>query len=270
MKYFQILFISILFFSNLEAQDTIVGVDGKRYFCKVISEDSVNVYFSIQKNTTDVNSYINKNQIDRIIYKKPLKYEDSTHKNLFKLNYVLSNPPSSLCFNYERVINNHTSIQVYVGLPRSNTVYGEEAFEDYQKALADAGINQYSYGGDWQFEHSLKLSTSIAVEFRHYFDEILVSPKGLYYGGGLSYYNQKDKISFTSISNGNETVVDNNINLKMLYLSLGFQFVPVNYLTIDFHANPGYSFGSGTDVYNGHSSKGGLKCTFYFGVGINY
>lgn len=224
MKTIKFLLITILFFGNLKAQDTV-----------------------------------------------KIKYDARIHKNLFKIYYVLSSPPSSLNFNYERVVEAQTSLLFFIGFPRSNTVYGEEAFLDYKKFLSDAGVSNYSYSSDWYFKHSLNISTSLAIEIRHYFNEILINPKGFYWGGGLKYYNQKDKVSFTSNSNSkDEIVVNNNVNFKIIYFSLGFQYLPVKYLTIDIHANPGYKLGNGTDFSGGGASQGGVTCSFYFGIGINY
>ena len=115
------------------------------------------------------------------------------------------------------------------------------------------------------------VSLTLSLEYRYYLEKILINPKGFYVGGGLKYYNQKDIISYTSGSNSQDVVmVDNNFNYKIVHFILGVQYLPVQYLTIDVHANPGYKIGNGTDVSGGNAGKGGLTCSFYFGIGINF
>lgn len=271
MRSIKLILITIFFFGSIKAQDTIITMAGKRFVGKITSVDSVKVYFITKINQNEISTSIDKKDLDKLIYGKVIKYDETKHKNLFKFYYVLSKPSSSLNICYERAVGDQSSVLFYLGLPRSNTVYGEEAFEDYKKFLSDAGISGYSYSSDWYFKHDLNMSVTLSMEYRYYIKEILINPKGLYFGGGLKYYNQKDKVSFTSITNKNdEIVVNNDMDFKILYFTLGVQYLPIHYLTFDIHANPGYKFGSGTDVSGGGASQGGLTCSFYFGIGINY
>jgi hypothetical protein len=177
-----------------------------------------------------------------------------------------------MIINYERVIDNSTSFLVYFGFPSSNIIYGEQAKSDYRSFSTDEVINYYIIDGNWSFKHSIDISPSIAIELRHYFDKILRNPKDLYFGGGFNYFNMKDKVSFTTIDSYSApiSVVNNNDNLFTLYLSLGVQFIPVNYLTLDFNIKPSYCFGNGTDILNKNITLNGFRFNYCIGLGINY
>lgn len=58
----------LLFNLNLFSQDILVRTNGDRINCKIISIDSVNVNFSYDRNGTEINTNIRKEQLKDIIY----------------------------------------------------------------------------------------------------------------------------------------------------------------------------------------------------------
>ena len=67
-----ILTISICLFviCNFYCQDIIIKNDSNRIECKIIKEDSLNVYFTTIIREKEISTYLGKNDIQRIIYEK--------------------------------------------------------------------------------------------------------------------------------------------------------------------------------------------------------
>ncbi len=86
------LFFFSVFSSLIFSQDTILRVEGLKIICKVQHEDSVNVYFSIEKNGKVMDTFIQKKEISTIKYNpdrpKVVTYIDNSKSVKIRSNEV--------------------------------------------------------------------------------------------------------------------------------------------------------------------------------------
>jgi hypothetical protein len=278
MKSVAIFLLSFLIQSNIwSQQDTIITFDGRHIPCRVTSTDSVKIYCKVLNNYQFEDLILRKDQVERIIYDKTPKYNELLHKNVIKMygkiwgesKYKVGSQYNFLFLNYERVFNKQTSFLLFLGFPSSKVLFDEDARSDYRTYLN--GIEDPLLELDGTFKHSLSLGASFSGELRHYFDTIAINPKGLYAGGGISYLKVTQRFSFAGINSSTESLlVNNKINQVMLYLSFGYQFVPINFLTFDLCIKPALRIDNKTDILNKKSTEGILNVNFYIGIGINY
>jgi hypothetical protein len=68
-KTFLLITILGMAFCCLYSQDIIIKNNGDKISCEISREDSLNVYFILKQNNREVNTYLSRNEIQKIIYK---------------------------------------------------------------------------------------------------------------------------------------------------------------------------------------------------------
>ncbi len=69
-KLFFLITIAIVYFSDCQSQDIIIMRNGNKIECHITKEDSMNVYFSTMVRENEVNTYLPRVEIEKIIYEK--------------------------------------------------------------------------------------------------------------------------------------------------------------------------------------------------------
>ena len=86
-KTWLLLAIFILIFHCVSAQDIIIDNNGKKIVCKILKDDSLNVYYSIKQKNKLIDTYIAKTDIQKITYITMLPYKSISDSVVIRGKY---------------------------------------------------------------------------------------------------------------------------------------------------------------------------------------
>jgi hypothetical protein len=75
-------------FLCISAQDIIIDNNGKKIVCKILKDDSLNVYYSIKQKNNLIDTYIAKTDIKKITYITTLPYKSTSDSVVMRGKYL--------------------------------------------------------------------------------------------------------------------------------------------------------------------------------------
>jgi len=138
-------------------------------------------------------------------------------------------------FQYERVINDKSSIKIGFGTGTLRDVSGSDADEDFEDAFGSNAFNNDN-------SHIVDGFT-INADFRYYFSHLQV-PKGLYVSTGIQYLSLNEKYTYKNDENQLTTLVDNDYSIFNIRALFGYQFIIAKSIMLNPYLGPGIALGS--------------------------
>lgn len=130
-----LIFISFFFISSAYSEDLITKRDGKQILCTINKEDSSNVYITLNIKGTDVDSYIQRSEIQNIYY----NYKEEKEKKATSITPISSSSlqgTSDLPFAF---IRNKLSLSMGPSLATGD--FGSQSLDNENAGLAKTGIS---------------------------------------------------------------------------------------------------------------------------------
>jgi hypothetical protein len=198
-------------------------------------------------------------------------FAQENKKNLFKINAV---PIFSGVyeFQYERVLNENSSIQVGFGTG-NKTVTDLNEFQELHLETFNRNLNNPR-----NTEYSEKTFT-LNIDYRYYLKGN-VAPKGLYLSPSIQYISYEERFSAeeqetSGNENGgfdfNQRNVEQEFKLFNIRALIGYQLIIANTISFNPYFGPSFAFGDAKDFFDreDEDEKGfGLNVGVY--VGINF
>jgi len=135
-----IVFLTSTFY--LFSQDIIIRKNGEQIHCKITKTDSTTIYFSMNRDGNDINTSINRNDVQAIN---------------FETKQTVSNPVNKPAIEDEILNNNRISISVGPSFAEGN--FGSTDHNETESGFAGTGVNLNLY-----FTHKINPNFGIGVK----------------------------------------------------------------------------------------------------------
>lgn len=191
--------------------------------------------------------------------------------NVIKVNSLL------LIFNtyeiqYERVLNDRSTLQVGFGLGKTNNY----ALNDFQELYSDFFGATLNNPRD---PHHSKKTFSINLGYRYYTKDH-VAPVGFYVGPAIQYLNYQESLyAREQVPNGAsghndiyiEHLKERKLELINVQALLGYQFLVAKRIIINPYAGPSFVFGDTDEAFTREDENlTGFGLNFGIEVGLNF
>jgi len=171
------------------------------------------------------------------------KYAQVSKWNVIKVNTLLP-LSNSYDLQYERVMNNYSSIQFGLGMGKIST----NSLNDFQELFSD-------YFGDvlhnpTSTNHRTQ-TFSANFGYRHYTRDH-IAPQGFYIGPTIQYLNYKERFyameqALNTMASSNltyiERVIERKLKLTNFEIQLGYQFLFKNGIVLNPNVGPSFVIG---------------------------
>lgn len=197
------------------------------------------------------------------------KNAQETKKNVVKINSLLL-ISNIYDVQYERVLNDRSTIQLGFGIGKTNNY----DLNDFQELYLDFFGKTLNSPRD---THHRKEIISVNFDYRHYLRNHK-APKGFYIGPGIQYMKYKERLSALELeSNGHsdneelytEQLKQRDLELYNVRALLGYQFLVAQNISINPYAGPSFVFGDTDESFEREDENlTGFGLNFGVGIGL--